>query len=98
MLVDRSMQCVRAGSAFASLDRLEELADKLGGERADLGDVRSLAYNDGRVRRNDELDQAIQSWAGRQTLQQVPETLHAADVPAAESIRRRASGTMRYLA
>jgi formyl-CoA transferase len=49
--------------------------------RSDLADDPSLAHNDGRVQRNDELDGALSAWTNRHTLQQVLDTLQAADVP-----------------
>jgi formyl-CoA transferase len=49
--------------------------------RQDLADDASLAHNDGRVRRNHELDSVISSWTERNALQQILDILQAADVP-----------------
>jgi formyl-CoA transferase len=49
--------------------------------RADLADDPSLANNDGRVQRNDELDAAILAWTCARTLDEVLRVLGAADVP-----------------
>ena len=50
--------------------------------RTDLGDDPALAHNDGRVRRNDELDAAISAWTGKHSLAEVLAILEAAEVPA----------------
>lgn len=50
-------------------------------ERPDLADDPELAHNDGRVKRNDELDVAIGAWTARHELGQVLEILEAAQVP-----------------
>jgi crotonobetainyl-CoA:carnitine CoA-transferase CaiB-like acyl-CoA transferase len=49
--------------------------------RPDLADDPGLARNDGRVERNDELDAAISNWTSCHTLEEVLQTLTAADVP-----------------
>ena len=49
--------------------------------RADLAEDPSLANNDGRVQRNDELDAAILAWTCAHTLDEVLQVLGAADVP-----------------
>ena len=49
--------------------------------RADLAEDPSLANNDGRVQRNDELDAAILAWTCAHTLDEVLHVLGAADVP-----------------
>src|SRR5882724_12455269 len=49
--------------------------------RSELADDPALARNDGRVGRNDELDAAISDWTSRHTLEEVLQTLTAADVP-----------------
>ena len=50
--------------------------------REDLGQDPELGSNDGRVKRVDELDQAIGIWAGQMTAEQVLEVLDRASVPA----------------
>jgi formyl-CoA transferase len=50
--------------------------------REDLGQDPELGSNDGRVKRVDELDQAIGIWAGQMTAEQVLEALDRASVPA----------------
>jgi formyl-CoA transferase len=50
-------------------------------ERADLADDPTLAHNDGRVGRNDEIDAAISSWTARHTLDEVVSVLERAEVP-----------------
>jgi len=49
--------------------------------RTDLADHPGLARNDGRVEHNDELDAAISNWTSCHTLEEVLQTLTAADVP-----------------
>ena len=50
-------------------------------ERPDLADDPSLAHNDGRVARTDEIDAAITAWTSRHTLDEVVSVLERADVP-----------------
>lgn len=50
--------------------------------RTDLAEDPQLAHNDGRVRRNDELDATIGAWTAARTLEQVLETLEPVGVPA----------------
>ena len=50
--------------------------------REDLGQDAELGSNDGRVKRVDELDQAIGIWASQRTAEQVLEALDQASVPA----------------
>lgn len=50
--------------------------------RDDLAEDPDLAHNDGRARRNDELDQAIGDWTGSHDLDHVLHALEAAEVPA----------------
>jgi formyl-CoA transferase len=50
--------------------------------REDLGQDAELGSNDGRVKRVDELDQAIGVWASQMTAEQVLEALDQASVPA----------------
>ncbi|MGZ5662253.1 MAG: CaiB/BaiF CoA transferase family protein, partial [Usitatibacter sp.] len=49
--------------------------------RGDLADDPSLATNDGRVARTEELDQAIAEWTARHDLDQVLAILEKAEVP-----------------
>jgi formyl-CoA transferase len=49
--------------------------------RPDLAADPALARNDGRARQEQMLDQAIEAWTSRQSLDDVLETLAAADVP-----------------
>jgi formyl-CoA transferase len=49
--------------------------------RTDLADDPSLAQNDGRVARNDEIDAAISTWTSRHTLAEVLAVLERAEVP-----------------
>lgn len=49
--------------------------------RQDMADDPQLARNDGRVPRTAEIDAAIQSWCGTQTIGTALEVLNAADVP-----------------
>ncbi|NOT25843.1 MAG: CoA transferase [Acidobacteria bacterium] len=49
--------------------------------RADLADDPTLAHNDGRVVRNDEIDTAISDWTSRHSLTDVLAVLEAAEVP-----------------
>ncbi len=50
--------------------------------RADLADDPALASNDGRARRTQELDTAIEQWTSSHTLDEVMAVLEAAEVPA----------------
>ena len=49
--------------------------------RADLASDPALARNDGRVKHNDMLDEAITAWTSRHGLEQVLEVLEKAEVP-----------------
>ena len=49
--------------------------------RADLAEDPQLAQNDGRVRNNDMLDEAIESWTRQHDLEHVLKVLEAAEVP-----------------
>jgi crotonobetainyl-CoA:carnitine CoA-transferase CaiB-like acyl-CoA transferase len=53
--------------------------------RDDLGNDASLAQNDGRVARNDELDRAISAWTVRHDIDDVVWLLERADVPVGKS-------------
>jgi crotonobetainyl-CoA:carnitine CoA-transferase CaiB-like acyl-CoA transferase len=53
--------------------------------RADLADDPQLAHNDGRVRRNDELDSAIIAWTLQHDTDEVLQILENADVPVGRS-------------
>ena len=55
------------------------LMDAIG--RPDLARAPELAHNDGRVRHNDRLDQAISDWTGARDLETVLQTLEDAAVP-----------------
>jgi len=50
--------------------------------RSDLAEDPSLATNDGRVKRTEELDRAIAEWTSRNDLDTVLEVLEKAEVPA----------------
>ncbi len=50
-------------------------------ERPDLADDASLAHNDGRVVRNDQIDAAISAWTSRHSLDEVVAVLERAEVP-----------------
>ncbi|HUL41468.1 MAG TPA: CoA transferase [Burkholderiales bacterium] len=52
--------------------------------REDLANDPSLASNAGRVRRTEELDNAISEWTSQRGLKDVLRTLNAADVPASK--------------
>jgi succinyl-CoA---D-citramalate CoA-transferase len=54
-------------------------------DRADLGADPTLAQNDGRVARNDELDQAISEWTLRHDISEVIRRLELAEVPVGRS-------------
>ena len=49
--------------------------------REDLANDPDLQQNDGRARRSDELDEAIQAWTGQHTLAEALAKLDAAEVP-----------------
>jgi formyl-CoA transferase len=49
--------------------------------RADLANDPSLARNDGRVKQNDMLDEAITAWTSKHGLEEVLEVLEKAEVP-----------------
>jgi formyl-CoA transferase len=68
---------VIAGNGDAIFKRLMRAID-----RADLADDPALARNDGRVRRAQEIDDAIQAWCGGHSIDEALATLAAADVPA----------------
>jgi crotonobetainyl-CoA:carnitine CoA-transferase CaiB-like acyl-CoA transferase len=68
---------VIAGNGDALFRRL---MDAIG--RPDLGTDPTLAGNDGRVARNDELDQAIEAWTQERAIDDVVTHLEAAAVPA----------------
>jgi crotonobetainyl-CoA:carnitine CoA-transferase CaiB-like acyl-CoA transferase len=53
--------------------------------RADLAEDPALAHNDGRVARNDELDQAIAQWTLRHDIGEVIRRLELAEVPVGRS-------------
>jgi len=67
---------VIAGNADAIFKRLMSAIG-----RDDLTNDPGLARNDGRVARNDELDDAIQAWASRHALEEILQVLEAAQVP-----------------
>jgi crotonobetainyl-CoA:carnitine CoA-transferase CaiB-like acyl-CoA transferase len=50
-------------------------------ERDDMANDPQLARNDGRVPRTVEIDEAIQAWCSRQSIDQALDVLKAADVP-----------------
>jgi crotonobetainyl-CoA:carnitine CoA-transferase CaiB-like acyl-CoA transferase len=50
--------------------------------RPDLADDPALAHNDGRVKQNDMLDEAISAWTSHRSAQEVLAALEAAEVPA----------------
>ncbi|HTI16205.1 MAG TPA: CaiB/BaiF CoA-transferase family protein [Trinickia sp.] len=50
-------------------------------ERADLANDPSLAHNDGRVPRTQEIDDAISAWLAHRTIDEALDILNAADVP-----------------
>ncbi len=53
--------------------------------RPDLGDDVSLAHNDGRVARNDDLDKAIGAWTSQRNIEDIIRTLERAGVPVGKS-------------
>jgi len=68
---------VIAGNSDAIFKRLMRVID-----RPDLHDDPMLGSNDGRVRRNAVLDDAISAWTSRRTLDEILALLDAADIPA----------------
>ena len=58
----------------------QRLMDVIG--RPDLAEAEDLKHNDGRVKRVDEIDAAIERWTLRHTPDQVVSALDAAEVPA----------------
>ncbi|MBV0934298.1 CaiB/BaiF CoA transferase family protein [Marinobacterium weihaiense] len=50
-------------------------------DRPDLADDPELAHNDGRARRSDELDQAIEAWTSSRSLKDALQVLEEAAVP-----------------
>lgn len=50
--------------------------------RADLADDPALARNEGRVRRTQDIDDAIQAWCGERPIDEALSVLQTADVPA----------------
>ncbi len=67
---------VIAGNADAIFKRLMTAIG-----RDDLANDPGLMRNDGRVARNDELDDAIQAWTSRHALEEILQILEAAEVP-----------------
>jgi len=68
---------VIAGNSDAIFKRLMRVIG-----RPDLHDDPMLGSNDGRVRRNAVLDDAISAWTSRRTLDEILALLDAADIPA----------------
>jgi crotonobetainyl-CoA:carnitine CoA-transferase CaiB-like acyl-CoA transferase len=68
---------VIAGNGDGIFKRLMKAID-----RHDLADDLTLARNDGRVLKSELLDEVIQAWTGKQSLDAVLHVLEAADVPA----------------
>lgn len=67
---------VIAGNGDAIFNRLMRAIG-----RDDLANDPQLARNDGRARRVEEIDGAIQAWCGTRTIEQALEVMRAADVP-----------------
>ena len=67
---------VVAGNGDAIFRRLMNAID-----RPDLADDPALARNEGRVKRTEEIDRAIQQWCGGRTIEVALQILQAADVP-----------------
>ena len=67
---------VVAGNGDAIFKRLMNAID-----RPDLADDPALARNEGRVKRTEEIDRAIQQWCGGRTIEEALQILQAADVP-----------------
>jgi formyl-CoA transferase len=68
---------VVAGNGDAIFKRLMHAID-----RPDLAEDAALARNEGRVRRTQEIDDAIQAWCGERSIDEALSILQAADVPA----------------
>jgi formyl-CoA transferase len=68
---------VVAGNGDAIFKRLMNAID-----RSDLADDPTLARNEGRVKRTDEIDQAIQQWCSGRSIDSALVALQTADVPA----------------
>ena len=73
-----------AGNGDSIFKRLMETID-----RADLGAEPELAQNAGRVRRANELDEAIGAWTGPRSVQQVLDAMRTAKVPAGKVFNAR---------
>jgi crotonobetainyl-CoA:carnitine CoA-transferase CaiB-like acyl-CoA transferase len=54
-------------------------------DRVDLVEDPSLKHNDGRVRRNDELDRAIGAWTARHDIDDIVRSLQGAEIPVGKS-------------
>ena len=67
---------VIAGNSDAIFKRLMRVIG-----RDDLGSDADLARNDGRARRNDEIDAAISAWTSERDLEEALRVLEAAEVP-----------------
>ena len=67
---------VVAGNGDAIFKRLMNAID-----RPDLADDPALARNEGRVKRTEEIDRAIQQWCSGRTIAEALQILQAADVP-----------------
>jgi crotonobetainyl-CoA:carnitine CoA-transferase CaiB-like acyl-CoA transferase len=67
---------VVAGNGDAIFKRLMNAID-----RPDLAGDPALARNEGRVKRNEEIDRAIQRWCGGRTIEEALQILQFADVP-----------------
>lgn len=67
---------VVAGNGDAIFKRLMNAID-----RPDLAEDPTLAQNDGRVKRTEEIDRAIQQWCSGRTIAEALQILQAADVP-----------------
>jgi formyl-CoA transferase len=67
---------VVAGNGDAIFKRLMNASD-----RPDLADDPALARNEGRVKRTEEIDRAIQQWCSGRTITEALQILQAADVP-----------------
>ncbi len=67
---------VVAGNGDAIFKRLMNAID-----RPDLAEDPTLARNDGRVKRTEEIDRAIQQWCSGRTIAEALQILQAADVP-----------------
>jgi formyl-CoA transferase len=67
---------VVAGNGDAIFKRLMNAID-----RPDLADDPALARNEGRVKRTEDIDRAIQQWCSGRTIAEALQILQAADVP-----------------